>query len=72
MTNGTDIKAFRDMIVTVRDHVQHMIDTGQTEDQVLAEHPTAQFDARWAHGRVRPEAFAHAIYAALKAPQGKG
>ncbi len=66
VTTGADVKAFRDMIVTVRDRVQHMIDSGRTEAQVLAEHPAAEFDARWGHGRVPPEAFVHEIYSALK------
>lgn len=68
--NGANVKAFRDMIVTVRDRVKRMIDAGKTEDQVLAEHSTADFDARWGHGRVHPDRFVHEIYVALRAPQG--
>lgn len=63
---GLDVKAFREMIVTVRDRVQHMIEAGRTEDQVLAEHPTAEFDVRWGHGRVPADDFVHEIYGALK------
>jgi cyclase len=66
VTTGVDVKGFRDMIVTVRDRVQHMIEAGRTENQVLAEHPTAEFDGRWGHGRVRPDGFVHEIYSALK------
>jgi hypothetical protein len=69
VTNGAELKTFRDMIVTVRERVQHMIEAGRTEDQVLAEHPTAEFDARWGHGRVRPDEFVQEIYAAVRAPQ---
>jgi len=36
VTTGIDVKAFRDMIVTVRDRIQQMIAAGRTEDQVLA------------------------------------
>jgi hypothetical protein len=54
------------MIVSVRNRVQQMIAAGRTEDQVLAEHPTAEFDSRWGHGRVPPNAFVHEIYSALK------
>ncbi len=67
VTNGADVKAFRDMIVTVRDRVKSMVDAGRTEDQVLAEHPTAEFDSRWGHGHVRPDTFVQAIYSALRA-----
>jgi cyclase len=46
--NGEDIKVFRDMILTVRDQVKGMLAAGKTEDQVVASHPTAAFEARWA------------------------
>jgi len=68
VTTGADVKAFRDMILTVRDRVQKMIAAGQTEDQVLAAHPTADFDTRWSNGRVHPDAFVREIYSALKTP----
>lgn len=67
VTNGTSVKAFRDMIVAVRDRVQHSIDAGHTESQVIAEHPTAEFDAKWGQGRVHADVFVQEIYRALKA-----
>jgi len=66
VTTGTDVKAFRDMIVIVRDRVHRMIDEGRTESQVLAAHPTSDFDERWGHGRVPPDLFVREICAALK------
>ena len=66
MTNGASIKAFRDMIVTVRDRIKRLTDAGRTEDEVLAEHPTADFDAQYGHGRTSPAEFVREVYAALK------
>jgi cyclase len=66
VTNGTTVKAFRDMIVTVRDRVHRMIGAGRTESEVVAEHPTTDFDAQWGHGRVGPDEFVHEVYSALK------
>ena len=66
VTTGAALKAFCDMIETVRDRVRHSIDAGRTENQVIGEHPTAEFDAQWGHGRVPPDAFVHEIYRALK------
>ena len=68
VANGGEVKAFHDMIVTVRDRIQHMIQAGKTEQQAIAEHPSAEFDAQWGHGRVSPDAFVREIYAALKTP----
>jgi hypothetical protein len=65
VTNGAVLKAFCDMIVAVRDRVRHSIDAGSTENQVIGEHPTAEFDAKWGHGRVQPDAFVQEIYRAL-------
>jgi cyclase len=65
ITNGTSVKAFADMIVTVRDRVRHLVQEGKTESQVLASHPTAEFDAQWGHGRVSPDEFVREIYAAV-------
>jgi cyclase len=71
VTNGAKVEAFRDMIVTVRGRVQQMIHAGQTESQVVAAHPTSEFDARWGHGRVPPEMFVHQVYAALSSQNAK-
>jgi hypothetical protein len=51
----------------VRERVQKMIAAARTEDQIVAEHVTADFDARWGHGRVTPDAFVREIYHALAA-----
>jgi hypothetical protein len=66
VTNGTGLKAFCDMVKTVRKRVQQSVDAGETESQVIAEHPTGEFDAKWGHGRVQPNAFVQEIYRDLK------
>jgi hypothetical protein len=65
VTNGASVKAFHDMIVAVRDRVKHSITAGRTESEVIAEHPAADFDAKWGHGRVQPDAFVREVYRAL-------
>lgn len=66
VTNGASIKAFCDMIKSVRQRVTRLVDEGRTEDQVVADHPTADFDGQWGHGRVTPDAFVREIYEAVK------
>ena len=65
MMNGTAVQAFRQMIATVRDRVKKMADSGRTESQVVAAHPTAEFDSRWGHGRVKPDDFVREVYSSL-------
>lgn len=66
VTDGASVKAFCDMIVKVRERVKRLIDEGRTEDQAVAEHPTGDFDARWGHGRVTPEAFVRQVYEEIR------
>ena len=47
LSNKAELKAFRDMVAAVRDRVQQLVAQGKTREQVLAEKPTAAFDARW-------------------------
>lgn len=71
VTDGTGLKAFLDMIAAVRKHVQHSIDAGETESQVTAAHPSAEFDAKWGNGRIRPDTFVQGVYRALKKDKDK-
>jgi cyclase len=66
VTDGTSVRAFRDMITTVRDRVQRMINAGRTASQVRDAHPSSEFDAQWGHGRVTADEFVQEIYAALR------
>jgi cyclase len=66
VTNGASVKAFADMIIAVRDRVRDLVKEGKMEEQVIAAHPTAQFDAQYGHGRVSADEFVREIYAAVK------
>lgn len=69
VTAAADLKEFCNMLAAVRDRVKKGIETGRTEEEMVAAHPTAEFDARWGHGRVAPGTFVREVYAAMKAPQ---
>jgi cyclase len=42
--NRSDVIAHRDMLATVRDRVSQLIKQGKSEDDVVASHPTANYD----------------------------
>lgn len=65
VVNGPELGQYRDMIVSVRDAVRALIKQGRSEAQILAAHPTANYDSRWGHGRVTPDEFVREIYAGL-------
>ena len=61
-----DLKKFRDMLATVRDRIRKAIQQGKTQDQVVASKPSAEFDAAWGNGFLKPEAFVAMTYAGMK------
>ncbi len=42
-----DLQASRDMLVDARDRVQHLINEGQSEDEVVAANPLAVYHDKW-------------------------
>ena len=57
------LRAFRDMIDTVRTRVRVLKQQGKTEDEVVAARPTADLDAAYAGGQAqRAERFVRAVY----------
>lgn len=61
-----DLRAYRDMLVAVRDRVEPMVRAGKSAAEVTAARPTAEFDARWGRGPVTPAAFVASVYESLK------
>jgi glyoxylase-like metal-dependent hydrolase (beta-lactamase superfamily II) len=61
-----DLKRFHDMLATVRDRVRQAIRDGKTQDQVLAMKPSAEFDAVWGGGFLKPNDFVTLVYVLLK------
>ena len=65
-----DLQAYLDVMVALRRRIGEMVDAGKTLEQVVAAKPTAEFDARWANGPVRPDQYVEEIYADLKSHPG--
>lgn len=67
VANRADLAAYRDMLVAVGRKVREAIEQGQQVDEIVAAHPTAEFDARFARpgAFVAPEDFVRNVYADL-------
>ena len=65
LATPNDLRAYRDMLIAVRDKVQTMINEGMGIEEVVASKPTASFDGPW-EGRI--ERFVRAVYYSLQAP----
>jgi len=52
-----ELRAYRDMLVTVRDRLKPLVQAGKTPAEVAAAKPTADLDAKWGQGFLKPEQF---------------
>jgi hypothetical protein len=65
---SADVRAFRDMLTTMRARFRDMRQAGRSVAQVVAANPAAEFDARFGHGRVSTEAFLREMYRGVATP----
>jgi cyclase len=60
-----DLAEYVDVMSTIRDRIQSMIDQGRSEDEVVAADPTSEWDATWGAGFMNPETFTRLAYRSL-------
>jgi glyoxylase-like metal-dependent hydrolase (beta-lactamase superfamily II) len=58
----TELRAFRDMLVAIRDTVVRLKRQGHTRDEVVAAKPTAAFDATFGNFVIDPGFFTRLVY----------
>ncbi len=67
LADRASLRAYRDMLVAVRDRIRGMVHDGRSLALVQAAKPTAPFDATWGTGFISPEKFVEIVYADLAA-----
>jgi glyoxylase-like metal-dependent hydrolase (beta-lactamase superfamily II) len=65
LATKSDLRAYRDVLVAVRDRVRGGIAAGQSLDQIKAAGLTKEWDDVWGRGFIRPEQFVEAVYRSL-------
>jgi glyoxylase-like metal-dependent hydrolase (beta-lactamase superfamily II) len=65
LSNRVELEKYRGMLVAIRDRIRSALAGGQTLDQVLAAHPTREFDQAWGKGFIDPERFVRIVYRSL-------
>lgn len=65
LANRADLKKYRDVMVQVRDRVAALIRQGKTREQVIAARPTAEWDATWGAGFMKPDVFLGIVYQSM-------
>lgn len=61
----TDLIAFRNMLVAVRDNVLALKKQGKSLDEIIAAKPSADFDDKWGHFVMDPAHFVKLVYVGL-------
>jgi glyoxylase-like metal-dependent hydrolase (beta-lactamase superfamily II) len=59
------LERYRAMLVKVRDRVGALKASGKSLAETLAAKPSAEFDAEWGTGFMKPDAFVGVVYATL-------
>ena len=55
LSDRAGLTRFRDMLNTVADRVQALMDAGKSTDEIIAAKPTAEFDETWGGGFIKPD-----------------
>lgn len=66
LSSRADLEATRKMLVSIRDRVLKLIESGQNRDQVIAAKPTKAHDERYGRGFIKPDVFAGIVYDGLE------
>jgi glyoxylase-like metal-dependent hydrolase (beta-lactamase superfamily II) len=62
VSNKSELKEFRDMLVGIRDNVVALKKTGRTLEETVAAKPTAAYDAKWGQFVIDPPFFTKLVY----------
>jgi glyoxylase-like metal-dependent hydrolase (beta-lactamase superfamily II) len=62
MADRAKLQQFRDMIVVIRDRIQMLAAAGKSLADVQAARPTAEYDAAWGGGFIKPSALVETVY----------
>lgn len=55
LSNKAELKAYRDMLATVAGRVKAQIAAGKKLEDIIAAKPTADYDAKWGGGFIKPD-----------------
>ncbi len=63
--NKSDLRTFRDMLVTARNRVQKLKTAGKSLDEAIAANPFADLDPIWGKGFLKGDGFTRVVYTTL-------
>jgi cyclase len=65
LATKADLQAYRDVVKGVRDRIAKLKAEGKSRDEAIAAKPTAEFDAKWGQGFIKPDVMTGLVYDSL-------
>lgn len=62
LSNRSELSAFRDMLVAIRENVATLKNQGKTLEETVAAKPTQEFDQKWGQFVIGPDFFTKLVY----------
>jgi glyoxylase-like metal-dependent hydrolase (beta-lactamase superfamily II) len=62
LSNKAELKAYVDMLISLKDKLTKQISDGKTLEKIQETKPTREFDEKWAHGHLTPDQFVRILY----------
>ncbi|MBU0617711.1 MAG: MBL fold metallo-hydrolase [Planctomycetes bacterium] len=62
LSDVAELRAYREMLATVRDRVRALVEQGKSRDEVIASKPTRDLDAKWGGGGFGPDMWVGIVY----------
>jgi cyclase len=62
LASRADLERYHRMLATVRDRIEPMLRAGRSRDEVIAAKPTADLDADWGGGFMKPDVWVGLVY----------
>lgn len=69
LSNATELRAYRDMLATVRERLRKALAAKKSADGIVAEGLTKEWDAQWGQGFMKPEQFTRIAYESVRRSQ---
>jgi cyclase len=70
VASKADLQEYRRVVAQVRDRVKALVMQGKSLTEVGAAKPSAEFDAKWGNGFMKPDFFLDVVYNDLKSKYG--
>lgn len=65
LSNKSELKTQRDVLVKLRGRVQQLIDDGKSREQAIAAQPTREYDEQYGQGFIKPDQWTGIVYDSL-------